>query len=418
MNKELSVHSWTGSYYLSSERRWVCGKLMLTPASLRFTAEKGGETLVDFQLSSISEVKKEASSLIFSSLTVLEQGNVKHWFSSLQPNRNAVFNVLEHFWREQLLVRPAAEDLATPTAKGKQLIGLVSGSQRRAEDTAKVLHHQGEQFDSIIKGLDKIDSDMDVADRLLTELESPPWWPFSSRIWKGQQEAKPKDASSSFSSSSTTKAAGKEGLIVKIPVVYSQGADSNLKPGTLALLVSALEIGDSRSQLLHRYRREDVDDIKVHSPYKITIRQRFLGKPDISYHMLSARMPEAVAVLEVQYSKKIEFLEDAVGFRKLGSPAQSDMDNSFWNTASGFLEKVVHPALSDGGQCQVQVQQPTVSEVEAQELRQILTKLKCIALETETELDRQDEVLDTITSSTDRTTTQIHKHNRRMKKLM
>lgn len=48
---------------------------------------------------------------------------------------------------------------------------------------------------------------------------------------------------------------------------------------------------------------------------------------------------------------------------------------------------------------------------------QILRKLKGLALDAETELERQDEVLDGIATAVDRTTLTIDKHNRRMKKL-
>lgn len=167
MNEDICIHAWPCSYYASPDKRWISGKLSLTPVSVRFTADKSGEVLVSFYLSSISEIKKESSNFIFSSLTILEKENTKHWFSSLQPNRNVVFNVLEHFWREQLLSShgAGAQAVSTRTSKGKELTSLLTGSQKRLEDTAKVLEHQGEQFDNITKGLNKIESDMDVADR-------------------------------------------------------------------------------------------------------------------------------------------------------------------------------------------------------------------------------------------------------------
>lgn len=167
MNEDIRIHTWPCSYYVTSEKRWISGKLSLTPISVRFTADRSGELLISFHLSSISEIKKESSNFIFSSLTILEKENTKHWFSSLQPNRNVVFNILEHFWREQLLSSEgaAAQAISPQTSKGKELTGLLAGSQKRLEDTAKVLEHQGEQFDNIMKGLNKIESDMDVADR-------------------------------------------------------------------------------------------------------------------------------------------------------------------------------------------------------------------------------------------------------------
>lgn len=49
---------------------------------------------------------------------------------------------------------------------------------------------------------------------------------------------------------------------------------------------------------------------------------------------------------------------------------------------------------------------------------QMLMQLKNLALEAETELERQDEALDAIASSTDHATTHIDKHTRRMRKLL
>lgn len=108
----------------------------------------------------------ESSSFIFSTLTVLEEGNVKHWFGSLKPNRIVVFNVLEHFWRERLLSTAIDSHRSGPqSSKGRELINLMAGAQRQLEDTGKVLSQQGEQFDNMMQGLDKIDSDLGVADK-------------------------------------------------------------------------------------------------------------------------------------------------------------------------------------------------------------------------------------------------------------
>ncbi|XP_036595218.1 synaptosomal-associated protein 47 [Trichosurus vulpecula] len=417
MNRDICIHTWPCSYYLEPEKRWIPGKLSLTSVLLKFLADKNGELLVSFPLSSISEIKKESSHFIFSSITVLEKEHIKHWFSSFQPSRNVVFNIIEHFWRELLLSQPGAQASSPQMTKGKELTGLMASSQKRLEDTAKVLHHQGEQFDNIMKGLDKIESDMDVADRLLTELESPSWWPFSTKLWKSPSEPKPKESTSVSSS----EAFGKSGVIIKIPAIISQSTELHAKPGRFTVLVSGLEISDSNSQLLHRFEREDVDDIKVHTPYEISIRQRFIGKPDTAYRLLSAKMPQVIQILEVQFSKKIEFLEDAMMFQSTRDSPPAEKGIAIWRAASGLIESVVHPGptLKSGESSQIQLQvNEQVSEEEAQELRQILKKLKSIALETETELERQDEVLDGLTSSVERSTLTIDKQNRRMKRLL
>ncbi|XP_077618266.1 synaptosomal-associated protein 47 isoform X2 [Crocuta crocuta] len=377
MSREVCVHTWPCSYYLELDKRWVPGKLSLTSRSLKFMADEAQETLVSFPLSGITAIKKEASHFVFSSITVLEKDSHKHWFSSLLPSRNAAFSVIEHFWRELLLSQPEAP---LPATKGKELTGLMVCSQKRLEDTARILHHQGEQLDSISRGLDKMESDLDVADRLLTELESPSWWPFSSKLWKMPSETKPKEGASM----SSPKALGKEGVVVRIPAVVSQRTASHVKPGSLTVLVSGLEIHDSSSMLMHR-------------------------------------MPEAIPVLEVQFSKKMEVLGDAPTPGSTRTSSAAERGSSVWHAASGLMDRATHREPCPGSQevqpFQVQARQPFISEGDAQELRQILRKLKGLALDTEAELERQDEALDDITAAVDRTTLTIDKHNRRAKKL-
>uniref|UniRef100_A0A8D0D6M0 Synaptosomal-associated protein 47 n=1 Tax=Sander lucioperca TaxID=283035 RepID=A0A8D0D6M0_SANLU len=392
MSRDVPIHSWPGSYYINSEKRWENGTLSLTRTMVRFVSNQSKESLASFRLSRIMELKMESSSFIFSTLTVLEEGNVKHWFGSLKPNRVVVYNVLEHFWRERLL-SPSSEARGAECkpSKGRELISLVAGAQRRLEDTGSVLSHQGEQFDNMMQGLEKIDSDLGVADKLLLELESPSWWPFGKLPWKTQQEAKAQDAAraGAAAASAAGKGSSRNKVIASIPAVVTKGGDSDLKPGCLLVLVSSVEVRDTNCQLLHRFERNDIDEIRVHSPYEITVRQRFIGKPDICYRFLSAKMPEAMSVLEMQYKRKCQDTE-----LPLEVPA-------------GELS-----------QLQVHVLQPSVSQAEAQELKQMLMQLKNLALEAETELERQDDVLDELTSSTDRATMHIEKHTCRMKRLL
>ncbi|KAM4551968.1 synaptosomal-associated protein 47 isoform 1-T2 [Odontesthes bonariensis] len=425
MSRDIPIHSWPGSYYINSEKRWENGTLTLTRTTVRFISNQNKESLVSFRLSRVMEIKMESSSFIFSTLTVLEEGNVKHWFGSLKPNRVVVYNVLEHFWRERLL-SPSSEAgrAECQPSKGRELINLVAGAQRRLEDTGVVLSHQGEQFDDMMQGLEKIDSDLGVADKLLSELESPSWWPFGKLPWKTQQEAKAEDAARAAAAASAARGTSKNKVITSIPAVVSKGGDSDLKPGCLLVLVSSLEVRDTSCQLLHRFERNEIDEIRVHSPYEITVRQRFIGKPDICYRFLSAKMPEVMSVLEMQYKKKVEFTSEYSAFKATPLSSPCDKEQTDWNEESGFLQRCQETELplevpaGELSQLQVQVLQPSVSQAEAKELKQMLMQLKNLALEAETELERQDEALDVLTNSTDRSTMHIEKHTCRMKRLL
>ncbi|NXK88050.1 SNP47 protein, partial [Formicarius rufipectus] len=410
MNEDIHIHSWPCSYYVDSRKQWIPGRLSLTPVGISFTAGSTGELLVHLHLAGISEIKKESSSLIFSSLTILEK-NTKHWFSSLQPNRNVVFNVLEHFWREQLLEGSRGAEAGAPrTSKGRELLGMMVGSQERLEDTARVLHYQGEQFDNIMKGLDKIEGDMDVADRLLTELESPSWWPFSSKLWKTPAECKAKGPATT----STTRQENPEEPLLRIPVIVTQGAEGGARPGELKLGPSGLEIRVGTRLLLPPLGARDLRHVLLHSPYEVSVWPRGPGAP---CRLLSARMPRLVPLLRQRFGTELRCLEDGVGLAGAGGAPQG---SSVWRAASELLGGVVPSGSASEGtdQEQVQLQQhQKVSQEEAKQLKQILEKLKGLALETEAELERQDEALDSISSSVDRATLSIDRHNRRMKRL-
>ncbi|XP_034090462.1 synaptosomal-associated protein 47 isoform X2 [Gymnodraco acuticeps] len=349
MSRDAPIHSWPGSYYINTEKRWETGTLSLTRTMVRFVSNQSKESLTSFRLSRIMDIKMESSSFIFSTLTVLEEGNVKHWFGSLKPNRVVVFNVLEHFWRERLL-SPGSEARGAECkpSKGSELISLVAGAQRRLEDTGKVLSHQGEQFDNAMQGLEKIDSDLGVADKLLSELESPPWWPFGKLPWKTQQEAKAEDAARAAARSAAGKGSGRNKVIASIPAIVTKGGDSDLKPGCLLVLVSSLEVLDTNCQLIHRFERNDIDEVRVHSPYEITVRQRFIGKPDICYRFLSAKMPEAMSVLEIQYRKKVEFTSEYTAFRATPVSSPCDTEGQTWNEVRSATEVPRHGAPTRG----------------------------------------------------------------------
>lgn len=137
-------------------------------------------------------------------------------------------------------------------------------------------------------------------------------------------EAKPKETAT------VSDSKNQEGIIIRIPVIITHRTDLNVKPGKLTLFTSGLEISDCNAQVIHRFESKDVDDIKVHTPYEISVRQRFIGKPDTSYRLLSAKMPEAIPVLEMQFSKKIQFLEDALGFVGARKSPQVDLGTSIW----------------------------------------------------------------------------------------
>lgn len=147
------------------------------------------------------------------------------------------------------------------------------------------------------------------------------------------------------SSIASSKALGKEGIVIRVPAVIFQRTDSHVKPGRLTVLVSGLELHDSSSSLIHRFEKEDVDGIKVHTRYEVSICQRFTGKPDIAFRLVSAKMPEVIPILEMQFSKKIELLEDDLMLRSTRTSSPEEKDYSVWRAGERPSKQLVHRRL-------------------------------------------------------------------------
>lgn len=164
MDGEPLVHSWSCSYYVNGDKRWVSGRLTLTPSAVRFgpsSCGSGGALLLP--LSRVTHIDTESSSFIFSAMTLQERDAHKHWFSSLKPSAGAVFHVLRHFWRET--PAPHTHSARAPLSRGQRLIGMASDAQQALSHTGRALSQQGEQFHHMVHQLDKMESDLGVADK-------------------------------------------------------------------------------------------------------------------------------------------------------------------------------------------------------------------------------------------------------------
>lgn len=418
MDGEALVHSWPCSYYVNGDKRWVSGRLTLTPSAVRFSSSSGVTGGLLLPLSRVTHINTESSCFIFSAVTLQERDAHKHWFSSLKPSASAVFHVLQHFWRESLAVR--THSTHTPLSRGQRLISMVSDAQHTLTHTGRALSQQGEQFHHMIHQIDKMESDLGVADKLLSELESPAWWPFGKLPWNRKCQLELGKAEATAPPPEGAARSSKE--ILSVPVVFYRGGDINaadVNSGALVLLVSALEVFSANGRLIHRFHKQEVDEIRVHGVCDISVRQRHIGKPDVCFRLLSAKMAEALCVLEMQYKKKVEFARDYTGFQATPSDDITPGSAAFWGAgASSDSDVPVQVPAGDLTPVQLHVQQKTVTQEEAQELKQMLLQLKSLALEADSELQRQDEDLDVLMSSSDRSTATINTHTRRMRKLL
>lgn len=171
--------------------------------------------------------------------------------------------------------------------------------------------------------------------RLLSELESPAWWPFGKLPWNRKCQLELGKAEATAPPPEGAARSSKE--ILSVPVVFYRGGDINaadVNSGALVLLVSALEVFNANGRLIHRFHKQEVDEIRVHGVCDISVRQRHIGKPDVCFRLLSAKMAEALCVLEMQYKKKVEFARDYTGFQATPSDDITPGSAAFWGAGT------------------------------------------------------------------------------------
>ena len=108
------------------------------------------------QLSSISEIKRATSMVMYSSIVLNMGVGSPLWFSSFE-NRNHVIQTVEHFWREQLLGKSDTERFVKSLKIGiatESVLWNVSQNQRLTFDF--VYFPRNSILDRVLNTLQKI----------------------------------------------------------------------------------------------------------------------------------------------------------------------------------------------------------------------------------------------------------------------
>lgn len=198
------IRNWKVSYYQNDHRRWINGQLTCSPFAVAFKVDSPTESSPDSQCdhktgpkgengsasdcespdlliehTDIKKIQKATSMLIFSAITVETCNGAVHWFSSL-PDRHSVYNILHHFALHSLKVkgdtdsnaRKGVTNPASQTQLGQKLLRSVEDSERTLAAAAGELQGQGGQLAGASIQLQEIHEDLDVADRLLSGLNT------------------------------------------------------------------------------------------------------------------------------------------------------------------------------------------------------------------------------------------------------
>ncbi|XP_019635834.1 PREDICTED: synaptosomal-associated protein 47-like [Branchiostoma belcheri] len=412
------IYQWKASYYQDSLRKWVYnGTLTVTAEAIVFHDDPSN-TVITIHFEDITAVKRRTSMLVFSAVTIATPDEI-HWFSSL-ANPMSVYKTLEHFWRERLIPikrshsKEIAQSSEVTSKLGQEMLSLMYDSYDTLGAAADELLHQGEQLDDVYRTVSDINQDLDVAETVISGLES----------WMGRWKA-PGKKSRKFAQD---KELDWKATFVEYSILYAKKEKDHYLPGSLTVSKESLDIKDSKMKLLQSYSLREVSSIVASSPWRATIRKNMIGQPDVVYHISSAKMPLILQALDHVIGPKIEYEEPEElvtweGSRKTAArtptatvPSTDDLP------LSSILEKeqltMSGPITQSQGQRTAQSEESVVSEAEAKEITNVLSSLKLLAMETQSQIDLQKEKIESLGDEVDRTTGRVNKDTKRMKKLM
>ena len=303
---EYYVNVWKSSYYSVGTRQWQTGQLMVSSSQLVFveiptnSADiKQSVPSIRIQYSELTQVKKVKSTFIYKAILV-SCGPQQHWFASF-TNRDSVYNVIEHFWREALLEHKDITEKEGTSRLGKELLEIAEDSQRTLEEAGRTLKHQGEQLNYALTTTYDMHNDLSVAERITADLES----------WLGRWQLPAKQNHTPCDPLVWVRS-DELPTIDEFPVVYAKPAKPELtvyQQGVLHISRKGVEITDIIGHIVHFYHPKEVSEILVLSPWQIQISHQKIGEAEVTYIIESRQMVGVVTALQSAYGRVIQYSE-------------------------------------------------------------------------------------------------------------
>ncbi|XP_023213193.1 synaptosomal-associated protein 47-like isoform X1 [Centruroides sculpturatus] len=379
----------SSSYYNSKIRKWNNGVLILKEDRLEFYENevKDNHLCLEMLLDDISLIQRKNSSFIFGSI-VITSGNTNHWFASFY-NRDSVFNVLYLFWNHNAICGRYSESKLQlvkggKSELGKDLLRLAQESEKTLAATALTLNHQGKQLDHAADIIDKINSDLTIAEKLLGLMS----WTFG--------------LNQSQSSSCKKKQEIADAKLNQYPVVYcldKYSPNQNIwLSGILEKCNNGLKLYNDKFKLIKYFNKDDVNYIQIISSWELQI---CYEDEDTSNFMI-----KCPSLLEIRtrlislFSDRLKFSDNVFPWNK--SPSESCSPITTWNPCNKETDKQVIKTMTRG---------------ELEELNAAISQLKSLAVEVGIEQTNQMEKIDGLLQCVNSTDIRIKQDVKSIKKL-
>ncbi|XP_076094256.1 synaptosomal-associated protein 47-like [Mytilus galloprovincialis] len=429
---EVTIRSWSVSFYDNESRKWKYGVLKLTPEYIEFLEEVTETAHPYIRLLhhyDVTDIKKSLTGLVYRALVITLVDKTKYWVSSL-ADQTSLYNVLQYF-QHQNLFSEARKKTQTDTQKsfvqtemGRKLLHSVHDSERVLNNAVTVLHEQGTQIESSLATMHDINNDLDIADSIVSGLDS--WL----GKWKIPQQYK-RESLEIVQSKDLPTELDYEILYTKLDM----GKMNYQHLGILRVCIQGLFIMTEKQKVVHNFDWRAISLVKVLSLCEITVTQYRIGQQDLTYDFVCTNFLPVLRLLDAKLKSKVEFMEDVFKEEKVKRMRKQKPLIDSTGMAKGELFSKVDdetpicydtvPAYlaqpSPGNVCQegaeVLCQKQIVTDEEVAEISQTLQNIKSVALSTQQELDIQMDNIEKLTDNVDKANQRVKETVRHINKL-
>ena len=180
-------------------------------------------------------------------------------------------------------------------------------------DAAKTLYIQGKQLDHSSQTMNKLNNDLSVAERVAGDLDS---WFGAWRVkgtMKTMRNVIPERVESPLNNDK-----------IEYSILVGRIAQESHKNGYLIFKNDNLDILNEKSEILHTFVVNHISEINIHSPWDLTIVKHFLGRPDVSLHIISTKAPAIIQTLEKVYGYRANYDEPPINSQEEENDEEDD----------------------------------------------------------------------------------------------
>lgn len=402
---------------------------------LRFTTDK--EDTVDILYSDIAQARKSMTGLIFRAVVVDTINGEKHWFSSFN-DAYSVVQYIRFFLKSKLLQKKGSIEATKSegrTEMGRKLLSVAVDSEKTLRNAAEVLTTQGHQLDSAMATMMDLHSDLDVAENLVSGLES--WF----GRWSIPEEYKTNDPLMVTECDLSQE--------LDYEVLYTKLEPNKMNAqhlGIFRIAQDGVYLMTDRQKLVHCYKWNGISRVRVVSLWEITVTRFQIGEADISYSLVFTSVYSVLGILDRRLRSKVEYSQDAFrgessGVKPLKATSSSLCSQSkqlFHKKNEGTDPGLAPPKINQPGdhmtsnnqsdapiqpwdqssQVSIQSSKKIVSDQEVSELSGILGDLKSMALGVQQEMDDQDEKIKKLGRTVEEANIRVTDTEQRIKNLL